>query len=74
MEAGVQIKIQLLENRLTQAWLLYQFKRLGISLDKSVLCDVLSGRRKGPKSDEVIRNAELILKRYKETYERSFTA
>lgn len=68
MTVGVQIKIRLLENRLTQAWLIYQLERLGISLDKSVLCDILSGRRKGKKADEVIENAESILNQYEAVY------
>ena len=68
MKAGFRIKIRLLENRLTQAWLIYQLEQLGISLDKSALCDILSGRRKGKKADEVIENAELILNRYEAVY------
>ena len=68
MEAGISIKIRLLENRLTQAWLIYHLERLGISLDKSSLCDILSGRRKGKKADEVIANAESILNQYETVY------
>ncbi len=68
MKAGVQVKIRLLKNCLTQAWLIYQLERLGISLDKSTLCDILSGRRKGKKAEEVIENAESILDKYEAVY------
>ena len=74
MKAGVQIKIRLLENRLTQAWLIFQLEQLDLSLDKSTLCDILSGRRKGQKANEVIEKAEFVLKKYEETYARALTA
>jgi hypothetical protein len=64
MGEGLKIKFRLLENRLTCAWLMFRLDKCGISVDKSSLCDILSGRRKGPKAVEVIERSKVILDGY----------
>lgn len=50
-------------------WLVRQIRLREITVDKTVLCAVLNGRRKGPKAEMLLKISLEILESYEE-YER----
>lgn len=65
------IKISLFKNALTNVWLQRQLEMKGIFTDRSELCSVLSGTRKGPKAATIINTAIEVLNDYEAAMKRS---
>lgn len=59
-----EIRIKLLNNNLSQVWLINQLAERGITTDKSELSSALSGSRTGTKIDKIIETSLLILHDY----------
>ena len=58
------IEKALRENALTYTWLIRQLNNKGISVDKRSLISILSGTRKGPKAETIIKASVAILANY----------
>lgn len=58
---GKEIKRKLFDRDLTQVWLIGQLKEKGCLTDKTELSSALSGSRKGPKVDRIIKLSKEIL-------------
>ena len=63
-EERLRIKNALFENALTYTWLIRQLNSKGISVDKCSLSSILSGTRKGPKAETIIKASVAILANY----------
>ncbi len=61
---GLRIKNSLLKNHLSQTWLMAQLEKFGIRTDSTELSAALSGRRKGPKVEQVIEASLKIVENY----------
>lgn len=59
-----KIRIMLLDNSLTQVWLINRLEDKGIITDKAELSSVLSGARKGKKVEKIINSSLQILNEY----------
>ncbi len=59
-----EIRILLLNNSLSQVWLINRLEEQGVLTDKSELSSALSGARKGAKVDKIIKVSLQILKDY----------
>lgn len=59
-----RIRVLLLENSLSQVWLMNRLEEKGILTDKSELSSALSGSRKGGKIDKIISASNEILDEY----------
>lgn len=68
-EKREKVRVMLCCYHLSQSWLMHELEKNGISVDKSSLCEILTGRRKtGNKTEIVILEALSILERYKKCY------
>lgn len=65
-EKGHKIRVLLVENGLTQVWLIGRLRELGIITDKTEMSSVLSGTRHGSKADLMLKTAFEILNEYKD--------
>lgn len=63
-----EIRIRLARNRLSFVWLISQLNKRGICTDKSEMSGAISGSRKGPKVDLIIRESTSILDEYERNY------
>lgn len=59
-----RIRVLLLENSLSQVWLMNRLEEKGILTDKSELSSALNGSRKGGKIDKIISASNEILDEY----------
>lgn len=59
-----RIRVLLLENSLSQVWLINRLEERGIQTDKSELSSALSGSRKGKKVNTIIQASLEILDDY----------
>lgn len=59
-----RIRVLLLENSLSQVWLISRLEERGVITDKSELSSALSGSRKGKKVDTILKNSLEILDDY----------
>lgn len=59
-----RIRVLLLENSLSQVWLISRLEERGVITDKSELSSALSGSRKGKKVDIILKNSLDILDDY----------
>lgn len=59
-----KIRVILLENTLTQVWLINKLEERGIMTDKTELSSALSGARKGAKIEQIITASLQILEDY----------
>lgn len=66
----MKIKMSLFKNALTSVWLQKRLEEKGIVTDKTELSAVLSGSRKGPKAENIIRSSIEVL----DTYEAAMEA
>ena len=62
----VKVKLMLWEHDLKNTWLISSLAKKGIKVDKSSLCEILSGRRTGKKAELVIDESLTILKKYEQ--------
>ena len=65
---SAQIKESLKEMRLTQVWLVGELAKTGVNTDKSELCSILSGTRKGAKCDAILRLSISLLDAQRKKY------
>lgn len=70
---STEIKDMLGDMRLTQVWLVQKLAEAGMQTDKSELCSILSGTRKGAKCTTVLWLSAEILKEERSKYGRSET-
>lgn len=59
-----RIRVILLENSLSQVWLINRLEEQGITTDKAELSSALSGSRKGAKVAKIISASTEILNEY----------
>lgn len=59
-----EVRILLLNNSLSQVWLINRLEEHGVITEKSELSSALSGARKGAKVDKIIQTSLQILKDY----------
>lgn len=59
-----KIRVLLLENSLSQTWLINRLEEHGIAVDKAELSSALSGSRKGAKIEKIISTSLQILNDY----------
>lgn len=64
------IRVKLAEHQLTQVWLCGELEGKGIITDKTELCSVLKGTRKGAKAEKIIKTAVDIIKNYEARCQR----
>ncbi len=64
------IRVKLTEFNLTQVWLRNELEERGIVTDKTEICSVLKGSRKGAKADSIIANSVEILEKYEKGFKR----
>ena len=68
-EKREKVRVMLFRYHLSQLWLMHELEKNGISVDKSSLSEILTGRRKtGSKTEIVISGALSILERYERCY------
>lgn len=68
-EQRERVRVMLCRHHLSQSWLMNELEKRGISVDKSSLSDILSGRRKGgSKTERIINGALTILEKYGKCY------
>ena len=65
-ELRESIKTRLVNNTLTQVWLINRLEDEGLSTDKTELSSVLAGTRHGAKAETLLKFADSILSRYEE--------
>lgn len=70
MDDRTLIRRKLQDNHLTSVWLINQLDYCGINTNKTEMTNILSGSRKGPKVDEIIRVSLDILERYEKSMGR----
>ena len=63
-EAIRDVKIRLMDNQLTQIWLLNRLEEIGIKTSKYTLSSILSGYNDGPLSNQVLEGSLKILEKY----------
>lgn len=63
-EERKMIRVKLAEHNLTQVWLRGKLEDDGIITDKTELCSVLKGSRKGTKAEKIINKAIEIINEY----------
>lgn len=63
-EERKMIRVKLAEHNLTQVWLRGKLEDDGIITDKTELCSVLKGSRKGAKAEKIINKAIEIINEY----------
>lgn len=63
-----QVRILLCQYHLNYFWLMCELEKIGISVDKSSLSAILTGRRKRKKAETVLNGSLQVLKRYGEIY------
>jgi len=61
-----RIRIALLENSLSQVWLINRLEEHGVNTDKAELSSALSGARRGAKIDTIIKKSCEILDDYEQ--------
>lgn len=59
-----KIRVALLENSLSQVWLINRLEEHGVQTDKAELSSALSGTRHGAKIDKIIKTSIEILDEY----------
>jgi len=62
------IREKLAKFSLSQIWLINELEERGIVTDKTELCSVIKGTRRGPKSNEIITTSVDILTAYEKRY------
>lgn len=62
------IRVKLAEYNLTQVWLRNELEERGIITDKTEMCSVLKGNRRGSKAESIIANSVEILEKYEKGY------
>lgn len=65
-ESREYVRMALCKNELTQVWLIRQLEKKGVITDKTEMCSVLKGTRRGDKAETIISTAVKILKDYEE--------
>ena len=68
MERCKRIKVRLMVNTLSSAWLLEQLRKRNIETDKFRLCKILLGTLKGETAIIVLAACEKILDEYDERF------
>ena len=63
-----EIRNRLARNRLTFVWLIAQLEKRGVITDKTEMSGAVSGSRKGPKADLIIRESLAVLDEYEQNY------
>lgn len=63
-ELRESIKARLVNNTLTQVWLINRLEEEGLNTDKTELSSVLAGTRHGAKAETLLKFADSILSRY----------
>ena len=66
MKEGQQIRAKLVELYLSSAWLIDQLEKAGVSIQGAVLSNILSGARRGPQADLVLKASKRILDNYEQ--------
>ena len=61
---GTEIKMKLVEQTLSTAWLRRRLEDAGEPVPHTVLCNILRGSRTGPQPDRVLAKSEQILNDY----------
>lgn len=61
---GTEIKMKLVEQTLTTAWLRRRLEEEGEVVTHPVLCNILRGSRTGPQPDRVIEKSQKIIEDY----------
>lgn len=64
MQDGQYIRLKLVELYLSGTWLRNQLEKAGVAIHGPVLSNILSGSRKGPQADEVLKLSRRILDNY----------
>lgn len=67
-EQREQVCILLRQYHLNYSWLICELAKIGISVDKTSLSAILTGRRKRKKAEIVLIGSLQVLKRYGEIY------
>jgi hypothetical protein len=65
-ELRKSIRERLIKNTLSQVWLINRLEDEGLQTEKTELCSVLSGTRKGAKAETILQVSDAILTRYEE--------
>lgn len=65
---GLIIKHKLEDYGLSSKWLILNLKKYHVYIDKSEMSSMLSGTRKGTKTDKVIRYANVIILYYEKHF------
>lgn len=61
---GTEIKMKLVQETLSTAWLRRRLEEAGEPVPHTVLCNILRGSRTGPQPDRVLAKSEEILNDY----------
>ena len=67
-EKAYDISCRMLKHRLKYDWLIHLFEQDGVTLARTELSDILHGRRKSQKAEQVVDRAREFL----DKYERAF--
>jgi len=67
-EKSDKVRILLCQYHLTYAWLMSELDKIGISVDKSSLSEILTGRRKRNKAVIVLDGSLEVLGKYGKCY------
>lgn len=62
------VRVKLAEYNLTQVWLRNELEKRGVITDKTEMCSVLKGNRRGDKAESIIKNSVEILEDYESKY------
>lgn len=68
MNKREKVRMMLTEYHLPHAWLIAELEKNGFPVWGSQISEILSGKRKGAKSEQVVDKAYEILERYGERY------
>ena len=63
-----EIRNRLAKNRLSFVWLIAQLEKRGVVTEKTEMSGAISGSRKGPKVDLIIRESIAVLDEYEQNY------
>ena len=63
-----EIRERLSRNKLSFVWLINQLEKRGVMTDKTEMSGAISGSRKGPKVDLIIRESIAALDEYEANY------
>lgn len=67
-----RIKVGIIQNSLTQAWLIARLEEQGISVDKKEMCLILNGNKKANERTNMIVDRSIsILDRYERQFRQS---